>query len=321
VQPRRRRQVGSELTKYFKGRRVFILCDNDAAGENHQAIVGAGLEGAAPEVRIVRFPELPEGSDVSDWIERKREDGLDDAVIVKELTERLSEAPKWEPRSQARTTSGTEEWPEPVSLPEGLSPVAVLDPALLPEAIRPWVCDISERMQCPPDYVGVAALVALGSVLGRKVGIRPQRKTDWFEVANLWGCVVGRPGLLKSPAINEALKPLHRLEIKAREAHDAEAAEYDKEHRVWKLRRDAAEQRAKAALKKTPSAVVEFDVREPEEPIERRYVTNDTSYEKLGELLAQNPNGLLAHRDELVSLLKTLDREEFAAARGFFLTA
>ena len=35
----------------------------------------------------------------------------------------------------------------------------------------------------------------------------------------------------------------------------------------------------------------------------------------------QNPNGVLAHRDELVSLLKTLDREEFAAARGFFLTA
>src|SRR5262249_816011 len=39
------------------------------------------------------------------------------------------------------------------------------------------------------------------------------------------------------------------------------------------------------------------------------------------EILAQNPNGILAHRDELVSLLKTLDREEFAAARGFFLTA
>jgi Protein of unknown function (DUF3987) len=30
---------------------------------------------------------------------------------------------------------------------------------------------------------------------------------------------------------------------------------------------------------------------------------------------------VLAHRDELVSLLKTLDREEYAAARGFFLTA
>jgi Protein of unknown function (DUF3987) len=51
------------------------------------------------------------------------------------------------------------------------------------------------------------------------------------------------------------------------------------------------------------------------------YSTNDTTYEKLGEILAQNPNGVLAHRDELVSLLRTLDREEYAAARGFFLTA
>ena len=44
---------------------------------------------------------------------------------------------------------------------------------------------------------------------------------------------------------------------------------------------------------------------EPTDPVERRYITNDTTYEKLGEILAQNPNGILAHRDELVSLLKT----------------
>jgi hypothetical protein len=37
--------------------------------------------------------------------------------------------------------------------------------------------------------------------------------------------------------------------------------------------------------------------------------------------LADNPNGTLAFRDELVSLLKTLDREEHIAAREFFLTA
>jgi putative DNA primase/helicase len=87
------------------------------------------------------------------------------------------------------------------------------------------------------------------------------------------------------------------------------------------LRKDAAESKARSALKTNLSASVAFDCPEPEEPVERRYVTNDTSYERLGEILAQNPNGVLAHRDELVSLLKTLDREEFAAARGFFLTA
>jgi putative DNA primase/helicase len=213
------------------------------------------------------------------------------------------------------------EWPEPIPLPKGLSPVEAFDTKLLPATIAPWVCDVSERMQCPPDYVGAAALVALGSVLGRKVGIRPQRKTDWFEVANLWGLIVGRPGVLKSPAIHEALKPLHRLEAKAAEAFDRERVEYLKAHQDWKLRKEAAEQRAKAALKKDPSASVSFDLPEPEEPVAKRYVTNDTTYEKLGEILAQNPNGVLAHRDELVSLLKTLDREEYAGARGFFLTA
>src|SRR5262245_49556008 len=60
---------------------------------------------------------------------------------------------------------------------------------------------------------------------------------------------------------------------------------------------------------------------EPERPPVRRYVVNDTSYEKLGEILADNPNGVLAFRDALVSLLKALDRGEHASARGFFLTA
>jgi putative DNA primase/helicase len=126
---------------------------------------------------------------------------------------------------------------------------------------------------------------------------------------------------MKSPAIGEALRPLRRLEVRARETYDTAVAAHAKEHHLWKLRRDAAEQIAKGELRKDPTATVKFDIAEPDEPIERRYITNDTTYEKLGEILAENPNGILAHRDELVSLLKTLDREEYAAARGFFLTA
>ena len=315
-----------ELSPYFKGRRVFILCDNDAAGEKHQETVGAALSGIASEIRVVRFPELQNGGDVSDWIEGRRKGGLDDGALRKALEERLRDAPVWEaalqPTSNDVQGSGFVEWPEPVSLPEGLSPVAPFDPALLPDAIRPWVCDISERMQCPTDYVAVAALVALGSVLGRKVAIRPQQKNDWSEVSNLWGCIVGRPGDLKSPAITEALKPLRHLEAKAAEWFEAKAEQYQGEREVWELKRDAAKNDAKKKLTSNPKAHIDpFADPEPDEPVERRYITNDTTYEKLGEILAQNPNGVLAHRDELVSLLKTLDREEYAAARGFFLTA
>ena len=58
----------------------------------------------------------------------------------------------------------------------------------------------------------------------------------------------------------------------------------------------------------------------PKEPRAVRYRTNDSSYEKLGELLIDNPAGILVERDELVSLLKQLDRDDQSVARGFYLS-
>ena len=150
--------------------------------------------------------------------------------------------------------------------------------------------DIPERMQCPPDYVAVAAMVSLGAVLGRKIGIKPQQKTDWFEVANLWGCIVGRPGSMKSPALDEALGPLHRLEMEAREAGEVDLAEYERAVRDFKIRQDAADAAWRAKLKNSPGAArPESGLAEPEPPAERRYITNDTTYEKLGEIPHAEP--------------------------------
>ncbi len=212
------------------------------------------------------------------------------------------------------------EWPEPKPLPNGLAPVKPFDMAFLPESVARWVADIAERMQCPPDFVAVPALVALGATLGRKIGVRPQRRTDWIEVPNLWGCIVGRPGMMKSPAMSEALKPLHRLDALAREEHAKALRAHEGKVELHKLELSEAKAAARTALK-TGGEARPIDIEEPEEPKARRYVVNDTTYEALGEILEDNPNGVLAFRDELVSLLKTLDREEYVAARGFFLTA
>ncbi|HWU03507.1 MAG TPA: DUF3987 domain-containing protein, partial [Novosphingobium sp.] len=58
----------------------------------------------------------------------------------------------------------------------------------------------------------------------------------------------------------------------------------------------------------------------PEPPIERRYLTNDATAEKLGEICRANPFGLMVHRDELLTLFADLDQPEKSTARGFFLT-
>jgi Protein of unknown function (DUF3987) len=101
-----------------------------------------------------------------------------------------------------------EEWPQPKPLPDGLARVEPFSSEFLPDPLAPWVDDIANRLQCPTDYVGVTAETALGSVIGRRIGVKPQDKTDWTETPNLWGGFIGRPGMLKSPAMGEALKPI-----------------------------------------------------------------------------------------------------------------
>jgi len=211
----------------------------------------------------------------------------------------------------------------PRPLPPGLPAVAPFDPNLLPDSLRAWVTDIAERMQCPPDFIAVTAIVALASVLGRKLAIRPQQETTWCETANLWGCIVGRPGGMKSPAMSAALAPLRRLDGRAAQLNDLARGQHAIAVERHKLEQSVRTASMKERLKKDANADLTGLTASamPSAPRMRRYLVHDTTYEALGIILCENPNGVLAFRDELVSLLKPLDRDENAAARGFFLAA
>jgi hypothetical protein len=210
----------------------------------------------------------------------------------------------------------------PQPLPDELLPVDPFDLDMLPDEIKPWVADICDRMQCPADFVAVAVMVCLAQVIGRKAGMRPQARTDWTVIINLWALIVGRPGVLKSPALEAAIILLKRLIAQAIEEHTARLEQYETDKRLAKLRIEAAEKSAKQRLAKDPGADVSglLNIEFPEKPVLKRYVANDTSPASLGELCRQNKNGLLVFRDELVSLLKSLDREDQAEGRGFYLT-
>lgn len=224
---------------------------------------------------------------------------------------------------QTKRERGSREWPEPKPLPNGLAPVETFSSEFMPDALAQWVDDIANRLQCPPDYVAVAALTSLGSVIGRRIGIKPQVKTDWVEVPNVWGMFIGRPGMLKSPAMGEALKPIHNLEAEAAKENEIAQQAYAAGMDAYELRKQVNKALARDELKanKNKNAKIDLDFGEkPKEPTPIRYRTNDSTYEAIGELQIANPMGLLVERDELVSLLKQLDRDEQAAARGFYLS-
>jgi hypothetical protein len=150
-------------------------------------------------------------------------------------------------------------WPDPEQLPGGLQPVPKFDYELLPDILRPWVKDIVERAQLPPDFPAVGAIVAAGSLIGRKVGIRPKRYDNWLEISNLWGAVIGRPGVMKSPALEEALKPLKRLAHEAAEQYEKELAEYEVSRLASKLRGEAAKATALKILNSTFAVNLNID--------------------------------------------------------------
>jgi Protein of unknown function (DUF3987)/Bifunctional DNA primase/polymerase, N-terminal len=230
----------------------------------------------------------------------------------------------------AGIAEGDGAWPDPKPIIAELKSVPAFDAdTMLPEALRAWIMDEAERMPCPPDFIAAAALVALGSIVGARCAMKPKARDSWLIVPNLWGGIVGDPSAKKSPAWGAALKPLDRLIAKALEAHTAALADYETEKVVFEAHKDAIEGRIKEAAKKPgkgdPASIAKelrtHGEQAPDAPTQRRYKTNDSTVEKLGELLGENPAGLLVLRDELVGLIATWEREGREGERAFFLEA
>ncbi len=294
----------------LKGRRVIVWPDHDEPGAQYGRDVTACLLALGCDVSIIDVAalNLAEKGDAVDWLELHPEAAADDVLA-------LHTAPAEAP---------ADEWPEPQPLPGELPPVDAFDPALLPDAMRAWVMDIAERVSCPPDYVGVPAMLALACAIGRKIAIRPQRKANWTVIPNLWGLVIGRPGMMKSPAMSQATALLKRLAARAQDEYDRALADWKREQKLRDLQDEAGEKKARAMLGKDPSAKVDhlFDggATDPE-PALRRYTTANATPEALAELLRQNPQGLMLERDEIMGLLRDLDRDSKADHRAFLLEA
>ena len=213
-------------------------------------------------------------------------------------------------------------WPQPKALPLGLPQVERFDYDQLPGVLREWVRDISERLQCPPDFVGVSAVVTLASVVGRQLAVRPQARGDWEIVPNLWGALIGRPSTMKTPAATEPLDQIQKLE-------NAAAAEFARKMSESEAALAAAKvvlSAKKSSARKTATQGEEIDGKDlvlksaqVDEPTRERFKTNDSTVEKLGEIMVENPLGILLHRDELVGWLLSPDREGSETARAFAL--
>lgn len=234
---------------------------------------------------------------------------------------------EFKPSSPKSTDKISTEWPDPRPIQHELRVVAPLPARIIPEPFRSWIVDITHRMQCPIDFVAIPAIVLTAAIIGAGCGIKPKRRDDWLVVPNLWGGVVGRPGKLKTPAIAEPLQALERLAAKAKEEFDTLQREHEADLAIYESKKGALKDELKTIAKgsgKRGNEGVKADLvalEPPMEPIWHRYKTNDATIEKMSELLAENPRGMLLFRDELIGLLATWDKEGHEPDRAFYLEA
>jgi Protein of unknown function (DUF3987) len=315
----------AEMTKKTtKGKIIIIAAPDDVADDAVRTVAHKCRSLGAQGVFLWRIEEL--GSrygKLKEWSEH-----FNLALVIEHSY--IYEGKNLEPITEGVTGPTFSE--EPRKLKQRLLPVPPLERNMLPESLRDWIVDIGDRACAPPDVPAAAVIVELGALIGARLAIRPKRNNHgWLVVPNLWGAVVGRPSMLKSPLVREAMEPLWNLQRKAQDCHREDMKDWDEKKLIAEARRAAAKKklnaRAEGGKKGVPAsddelAKLAHDALAGSDgvgPRERRYIVNDCTVEKLQMHMAENPNGLLYLRDELTGLLKTMDKPGHEGDRPFFL--
>ena len=166
----------------------------------------------------------------------------------------------------------------------------------------------------------------MAAVVGCRLGIRPRKHDDWLVVPNLWGSVVGRPSLKKTPATKGAEKQLRYIEARSREqlADDIEDAEVAAV--LFPEQKKFLESQMKAELKNGDQEAAKSyaaklkGLAEIKAPVSRRIIAKETSIQKLCEMLSRHPAGMMLFIDELLGWMRKLDRDDQVGVRQLMLS-
>lgn len=286
----------------LKGRTVAIWPDHDEPGRKYADDVARANTASVVQVPA-RFPHK--------W---DLADPTPEGVSHDDLTRMLD---------SAKPAGG---WGKPIPITSSLPAVEAFVPEMLPEALRGYVFDVADRQQSVPDFAAVAALCGIAAVVGNHIRVAPKQHDDWIEVPNLWGAIIGPPSAMKSPAMQSALGPVYALQEAMREAWKSALEDAEIDDVLSSIDEKEAKKKAAQLVKAgdrdaARAMLAEVSKGDEDEPPCPRIVVNDATVEKLGELLNENPRGLLLIRDELPGFLARMESEEYAGERAFYLEA
>ena len=307
----------SDWTPLNGFKRVYLLPDNDAAGETYaQAVAGVlGRFSNPPDVFIARLPDLPDGGDLADWLQTRtvtqwdgfqsvpREAGDD---LSAELLEVIRDRAVQVPPEWLRPEGGTAEpetdgdaWEAPVPLDAAVVPPWPTD--VFPEPVQRFVNALAESTETPPELPAMMVQSVLATGCQGKYRVRI--KNDYFEPTNLWTCCTLPSGSRKTAVLTKATAPLVEWERRERariepEVKRAESEAKTLQGRADTLRRNAAKEKGPMKLDILTQEVADLEARIPVVPSLPQLWTSDVTPENLATIMDDNDERMALLSDE-----------------------
>ena len=173
-------------------------------------------------------------------------------------------------------------------------PIDVFD-----EEIQQYIVQSSQTLGLSIDYMGCAFLWSLSVCIGNSFNV--EIKPGWRETATLWLAVVGKPGIGKTPSLNQIIYPLQKLNIRKQKEFQKEYAKYVEFEKLDKEQKKFAE-----------------DVKRPKS---EQFIVGDITLEALIDLHETNPNCIGVFKDELAGWFKDMNKYRAGSDLEFWLSS
>jgi hypothetical protein len=170
---------------------------------------------------------------------------------------------------------------------------------IFPDEIQSYIIESSETLGMSVDYMGSAFMWMLSTIIGNSMVI--EVKPGWIETATIWIAVVGKPGIGKTPSINQMIFPLKECNVK-------EQKNYQRNYAKW-VEYESLDKKEKAYAE------------EIQKPVSKQFIVGDITLEALIDLHESNPNAIGVFKDELAGWFKDMNKYRAGSDLEFWLSS